>query len=208
MKNRRRRRYHYTTYLAGPMQAVSHSGAGWRVLFSKLLERYGVRVQNPVISEPKTTGMSITRTKNYLKALAPLAMAGYKPAKEKFQKIMKRIISSDFKMVDRSDFIVAQVIEGMVSSGTQSEIEYAAEKKIPVYVLYSGQPKNFPHWLLYFILISGGRVFREEKKHGFKECLNFIRSRFELDALERNSRRRIAKKAVEATVEKPAAAEK
>ncbi|MDP3999770.1 MAG: hypothetical protein Q8P76_04270 [bacterium] len=189
--NNRRRRYRYTTYLAGPMQAVAHSGAGWRVFFTKLLERYGVRVQNPVTSESKKTGMTATRTKSFLKVLAPAVILGDKYARKKFRKIMGRIKRADFRMVDRCHFIIAQVIEGVVSQGTSSEIKYAADKKIPVYVLYSGRPQYFSHWLLDDVLASGGRVFLEEKRHGFKKCLDFLRSRFALEEFERNGKRRI-----------------
>lgn len=187
----RKRRSRYTTYLAGPMQAVTHSGAGWRVLFTKLLERYGVRVQNPVTSESKKTGMTATRTKSFLKALAPMVILGDKPARKKFRNLLGRIKRTDFRMVDRSDFIIAQVLEGVVSEGTSSEIKHAAEKKIPVYVLYSGRPQYFSHWLLDNILESGGRVFLEEKKQGFKKCLDFLRSRFALEEFERNGKRRL-----------------
>lgn len=178
---------HYTTYLAGPMQAIKHSGSGWRVFFTKLLAKYNVDVQNPVTSERKKTGLSATKAKKLLKWLAALSIQGDKEAERKFRKLLRRIVVSDFKMVDRCEFIIAQVIEGVVSIGTTAEIIRAAEKRIPVYVIYNGRPEHFSHWLLYYVLRSGGKVFLEKKRNGFKKCLNFIRSRFELEQLERKN---------------------
>ena len=92
-------------------------------------------------------------------------------------------------MVDRSDFIIAQVIEGIVSIGTTAEIIRASDRNIPVYVIYSGRSKYFSHWLLHYILKSGGKVFRENKRNGFKECFHFLQNKFELEDLERNGRK-------------------
>ncbi len=185
MKHRNGRR-HYTTYLAGPMQAVSYSGAGWRVFFTELLKRYNVLVQDPVKSESKKIGISATRAKAVLRRLAALAIWGDEDAERKFMRMLRLIVSHDFRMVHRCDFIIAQVIEGVVSIGTTSEIIEAARCKIPVYVIYSGRPEFFPHWLLYYVFRSGGRIFVEKKRNGFKRCLNYLRNRFELEELERN----------------------
>lgn len=166
------------------MQAVSYSGTGWRVFLTNLLKKYNIRVQDPVKTEREKTGMSASRTKAYLKTLAALILQGDNDAERKFKKLMRRIVRNDFKMVNRSDFIIAQVIEGVVSIGTTAEIIHASEKKIPVYVIYSGRPHYFSHWLLDYIVRSGGKVFREKNKNCFKKCLDYLRNKFELEELE------------------------
>jgi len=177
----------YTTYLAGPMQAITHSGSGWRALFTHMLAKYNVVVQNPVNSERKKTGLSAAKTKSLLKWLAALTIRGDADAQRRFRRLLRRIVVGDFQMVDRCDFIIAQVIEGVVSIGTTAEIFRAVEKRIPVYVIYSGRPEHFSHWLLYYVMKSGGRVFMEKRRNGFKECLDYIRNRFELEQFERRN---------------------
>ncbi len=185
MKRRNRCR-RYTTYLAGPMQAITYSGAGWRVFFTELLKKYNVHVQDPVKSESQKIGMSATRAKALLRRLAALAIWGDEDAERRFMRVLRLIVRHDFRMVHRCDFIIAQVIEKVVSIGTTAEIIEAARCKIPVYVIYSGRPDFFSHWLLYYVIKSGGRVFVEKKRNGFKRCLNYLKNKFELEELERN----------------------
>lgn len=179
---------HYTTYLAGPMQAIKYSGAGWRTFLTKILQRYNIKVQDPVKCEVKKTGYAPAKNKEVLAYLTALVIQGDIKAQQKFLKMMRFIVKTDLKMVERSDFIIAQVIEDVVSIGTTTEILHAAAKKIPVYVIYSGRPQYFSNWLLYAVVQSGGMVFREKKKNGFDECVNFLRIRFKLEELERNGK--------------------
>ena len=180
-----KRKRHYTTYLAGPMQAVAHSGAGWRVFFTEMLKKYNVDVQNPVKSEKDKTGLSAAGSKVLIKKLQILIITnGDQEARRKFLTLLDRMVAYDFQMVRRCHFIIAQVIENVVSTGTQEEIMEASKRRIPVYVIYNGRPEYFPAWLLRRVLRSGGRVFLERKKNGFKECLNFLRNKWELEELE------------------------
>lgn len=187
MKKPKAKRCRYTTYLAGPMQAIKYSGTGWRVFLAKQLRRYNIEVQDPVKTESAKVGFKAARAKAMLKRLAVLVIhGGDKEAEKKFRKLLRIIVKWDFRMIDRSDFIIAQVIEGVVSVGTTAEIIYAACNRIPVYVVYSGRTEYFSHWLLHYILKSGGKVFRERKRQGFHECLNYLKNKFELAELERN----------------------
>ena len=185
---RKHRKHCYKTYLAGPMQAVAHSGAGWRVVLGRILsKRFGVEVQDPVQDERKKTRRSATGTKNLLKTLTSLLVRGDKDAERKFLKLLRKVIELDFKAIRASRFIVALVIEGIVSSGTNEEIIYASKKKIPIYILYLGRIENFPAWMLYRILRSGGRVFpvKDVKKpRDFNDLIEYLKRRFELEKLE------------------------
>lgn len=191
-KRRKQNGQKYTTYLAGPMQAMGWSGSGWRVYFAKLLKNYDICVQDPVKTESKKTGLSAPNTKKMLKTLTILTLQGDRESEKKFQGMMKRIETSDFWQVDRSDFIIAQVVEGVVSIGTTAEIFRSAEKKIPVYVLYVGRPQYFSYWLLNRIIESGGKVFTTRKMEGLydcaKKCLRYLLAKFELEELERNGK--------------------
>lgn len=184
-RRKRQKRRRYTTYLAGPMQAVAHSGSGWRVFFAEMLKKYNVHVQDPVKQESKKIGLSATKAKALLKKyIVSIIQSNDHDVKRRFMRILNRMVRYDFKMVHSCDFMIAQVIEGVVSSGTQEEIIEASKCKIPVYVIYSGRPEYFPAWLLRRVLLSGGRVFQERKRNGFKECLRYLRNKFELEELE------------------------
>lgn len=189
MAVRKRRKHFYKTYLAGPMQAVAHSGAGWRVVLGKILShKFSIEVQDPVRAERKKTRMTATGTKNLAKTLTLLLIRGDKDAERKFLKLLRKVIELDFKAIRASRFIVALVIERVVSSGTNEEIIYASKKKIPVYILYLGRVENFPAWMLYRVLRSGGRVFpvKDVKKPSdFNDLLEYLKRRFELEKLER-----------------------
>ena len=80
----------------------------------------------------------------------------------------------------------------MVSIGTTAEIFRAAEKKIPIYVLYIGRSKYLSYWLLSKIIASGGKVFTTRTMDGLqdcmKKCLQYLLNKFELEELERNGK--------------------
>lgn len=174
------------------MQAVRCHGASWRRHLAGLLSKYNVDVEDPVRFEWKKTHRSPTKTKEFLKVLSGLLIRGDAKAAEKFTVLVRKIIIADLKAVRHSHFIVARVIENVVSVGTSIEIFTASFRKIPIYVLYSGKPENFPHWLLYYVVRSSGKVFVERPKGGLKEsleeCVEYIRGQFKLEDLEKNSR--------------------
>ena len=124
----------YTTYLAGPMQAVAHSGAGWRTKLGELLENLRICVQNPVKSESQKTGLNATKAKSRLKMLTALAIQGDKDAERRFRRMINQIVKADFICVHDSDFLIAMVVENVVSIGTTAEIIESANKRIPVYI--------------------------------------------------------------------------
>ncbi|OGY63846.1 MAG: hypothetical protein A3I24_00135 [Candidatus Harrisonbacteria bacterium RIFCSPLOWO2_02_FULL_41_13b] len=174
----------YRTYLAGPMQNVAYSGAGWRQRLGILLEHLRIRVQDPVKSESAKTGLRPARTKVRLKMLTALAIHGDKEAEKKFRRMIKKVVKADFSCVHSSHFIIATVIENVVSIGTTAEIIEAARKKIPIYVLYLGRIENFPHWMLYYIFHSQGKIFPMKHKRDFLGLIDFLKTKFALRRLE------------------------
>lgn len=196
------KKYNAVTYLAGPMQAARWNGVGWRNrLASALLKRFGIYALDPVSLEKKKTGLNATRTKQLIKKLTILIIKYHdKDAEQKFMKIMNRIVSSDLEMVARANFMIAKMEEGIVSGGTTTEMIdgaraiYWRRKFMPknkpksVYVLYAGKPESFSAWLLYFVILSGGRVFLTDRNNGHKEFLNYLQKRYELECEENKNR--------------------
>lgn len=190
------KRYRARTYLAGPMREVRHSGSGWRTRLGKALLKRGIFAHDPVKTESTKTGLRASRIKKILKKLMVLIIRHHdRQAEKKFLEILDRIVSTDLKMVANSDFVIARVESGVLSGGTMVEIvdgsrsiywkkDDLPKKKKPIYVLYSGKPKKFSTWLLYFILKSGGKVFLVKKNNGHKELLSYLDSKYDLEDCE------------------------
>ena len=195
------RKYKALTYLAGPMQNARGNGAGWRTRLGQiLLDRFGIYPQDPVKTETTKTGLNATKSKQLLKKLMVLVIRYHdKEAEQKFMKIMNRIISSDLEMIARCNFLIAKIEENVMSGGTLTELIDAARmfywqrrympknKKKPVYVLYHGRPENFSAWPLYFILLSGGRVFLVSRNNGHKEFLDYMQTKYDFERAEKRA---------------------
>lgn len=127
-------------YLAGPMDRVQDRGATWRDNITPILLSMGIKVLNP-IHKPIDIGSEDNNVHEIKKSLK---MA------EKYDAlsvIMKEIRNIDLRMVDISDFVIANLDLDIHPCGTLEEIFWANRQKKPVIIRMEQGKKHTPDWL-------------------------------------------------------------
>lgn len=127
-------------YLAGPMDRCPNEGRAWRESISSFLDDLGVVVLNP-LDKPTDTAKEDSESRAYRRLLK--SQENY----EQLVKEMKIIRNVDLRMVDVSDFIVANLDLDIHPCGTLEEIFLANRQKKPVIVHMKQGKKNVPDWL-------------------------------------------------------------
>ncbi|HUU87229.1 MAG TPA: hypothetical protein VMX17_05705 [Candidatus Glassbacteria bacterium] len=127
-------------YLVGAMDRVLDRGMGWRESITPFLEHLGVTVYNP-LKKPSDIGKE--DHDSFLKKLE------YKSSKDydKLSDMMKMIRNVDLRLVDISDFIIANLDLDTHPCGTYEEIFLANRQKKPIIVHVQQGKQNCPDWL-------------------------------------------------------------
>ena len=127
------------TYLVGHMQYAD--GSGWRKRVRSELEPLGITVFDPY-------------DKPFVKDLneGPEVRAEFKRKMENeeydyIQEKMREIRIFDLNLVDRSDFIIAQIGPNVPRWGSAEELVTAVRMKKPVFISVEGGKKACPLWL-------------------------------------------------------------
>lgn len=149
-------------YLAGPIDYAEDLGVGYRQKILSLAKEKGLNIK---FLDPtnKLTGLqddigqeqdSIQRYKKrgHWKALT---------------KLMKKIVRSDLRQVDLSDFVIVKVDVGVHQCGTYHELIQADIQKKPVLVIIEGGKEKAPSWL--FGIIDYKLMFSTEE-----ECVDYL----------------------------------
>jgi len=130
--------YKTKTYLVGPMQY--RNGEDWRTYVQNILQKRCITVFNPYhkpfikdVQEGDVVRKSTTEL---------LEQEKYDEVVEVF----KPIRSYDLAMVDRSDFIIANIIPEVPTIGTVEEIVTAVRMKKPIFMAVEGGKKKCPLW--------------------------------------------------------------
>lgn len=135
--------YGTRTYLVGAMDRVPDGGTVWREKLTPQLHKLGVMVYNPCnkpIKDPKVIENSDTR-----ESIRILKEAGYfKTIREEYGSIR----TVDLRMVDTSDFIIANIDIDVHACGTYEEITLANRQKKPVLVHCEQGLDHVPNWLI------------------------------------------------------------
>ena len=131
------------TYLVGAMDRVPDGGVEWRKKLTPQLHKLGVMVYNPCskpIADPTVVEDSDTR-----EVIKTLKDAHYfKQIREQYGSIR----TVDLRMVDTSDFIIANIDVDVHACGTYEEITLANRQKKPVLVHCEQGLSNLPNWLI------------------------------------------------------------
>jgi hypothetical protein len=133
-------------YLCGPIDDADDDGVGWRrTLTEELNDCFGVKVLDPTdkpfkkddgesyeeIGAEKVNTMTLKKEGRY----------------EELADKMRKIVRTDLRMVDLSDFIITYLPRNVVLCGTIHEIVTATESKKPTLIVVEGGRKYAPNWL-------------------------------------------------------------
>lgn len=127
-------------YLAGPIDRAADSGAGWRNDIRPELEKLGVNVFDP-LHKPINLGLEDDDSRSVRKDWK--ALEDY----DQLAKQMKLIRNVDLRMVDITDFIIANIDMSIPMCGTYEEIFLANKQKKPIIVRCPQGKKALPDWL-------------------------------------------------------------
>jgi len=131
------------TYLVGAMDRVPDGGVEWREKLTPQLHKLGVMVYNPCdkpIDDPTVKeGQDVRDDIELLKRLGM-----FREIREKYGSIR----NVDLRMVDTSDFLVANINTEVHACGTYEEIATANKQKKPVLVHCE---KDVPNWLIWML---------------------------------------------------------
>jgi hypothetical protein len=125
------------------MDYYDHSEAkSWRARLAEFLTSRGGLVMSPL--DKPSNDPDIAETEEDKSKLAGLKAAGNF---DEVQRIMKKVCQMDLKMVDRSDFVVAQVDVSAHMCGTYDEIFFNELLRHPTLIFVEGGKGNAPNWL-------------------------------------------------------------
>lgn len=149
-------------YLAGPIDFHKDLGVDYRRNIKTQAEINGL---NLIFLDPtsKITGLANDvniEQENILK---------YKKTKkwDKLTKLMKKIVRSDLRQVDLSDFIIVLVDTSIHMCGTYHELIQSDIQKKPVLTIVKGGKEKAPSWL--FGIIDHNLMF-----DSIDDCIKFL----------------------------------
>lgn len=165
MDKKKRRLRGMRTYLAGAMDRVPDGGVEWRERITPMLNSMGVVVMNPC-NKPfhmPSEDFDNRRVRHDHKRNGQL---------EATRRIMKRIRTSDLRMVDISDFIIASIDVDVHMCGSYEEITTANRQKKPVLCWVQQGRQMTPDWLLGMLPSE----FFFDTVHGLLDYLRHVHS--------------------------------
>jgi hypothetical protein len=198
------KKYKYTTYLAGAIEAVSTKEMKtWRQELSDKLASPDLLIYDPVVQESFKVGKPSGEQVEYIKGLKQGGHWG--KFKDEMQKIWWGTINpqadlidlfkqmqlnasingntqeemvnwGDYEAVARSSFIVVEYKKDIKTIGTIYEVMLAFLLRIPIYLILPDHAKtDCNSSLLYGVIISGGEVF-----YTTNECVKYIKEKYQL----------------------------
>lgn len=130
-------------YTAGPMDYYDHGLAkSWRKEISEFLRPKGVLVLSPL--DKPSNDPDIAETDADREKLTRLKSAS---DFDEVRRIMKKVVRMDLRMVDCTDFVIAQVNVNTHMCGTYHEIFMASLQRKPTILFVEGGKANAPNWI-------------------------------------------------------------
>jgi hypothetical protein len=127
-------------YLAGAIDRVPDRGIGWRENISPFLKSLGVNINDPL---KKSGDLGIEDSLTYSQKKALKASQDY----DNLSLLMKEIRRVDLRLVDISDFLIANLDLDIHPCGTYEEIFWANRQKKPIIVHVEQLKQAAPDWL-------------------------------------------------------------
>lgn len=128
------------TYLVGHMQY--QNGRGWREQVTVKLKELGIVVFDPY-NKPHIK--DVDEAEEAREALLKKMEDGnFDPVADR----MKTVRSYDLNLVDRSDFIIANIAPSVASWGSAEELVTAVRMKKPIFLAVEGGKNKTPLWIM------------------------------------------------------------
>ena len=128
------------TYLVGHMQYLS--GRNWREEVTKKLSPLSITCfdpyKKPFVKDVEEDEESREEMNTWMKT----------KQYDRVTKKMKAIRSYDLNLVDRSDFIIANLVPDIASWGSSEELVTAVRMKKPIFISMEGGKSKTPLWML------------------------------------------------------------
>lgn len=128
-------------YLAGPIDRVSDRGVQWRQEISIFLRDLDIGVIDPC---DKPIVGAIAERDDFIKSRTILKKA---QKYDELHNIMRDIVATDLRSIDKADFIVLHVDTSVHMCGSYNEQTHAALQRKPVLVHCSNGLQDVPDWL-------------------------------------------------------------
>lgn len=130
-------------YTAGPLDYMCLKQATkWRDQVENDLGPLGIHVLSPL--KKPVQEKDVGETQQDKDNLIRLKKEGNF---DEVRRIMKRVVRLDLSLVDRSDFIIAQIDTGVHLCGTYHEIIMADAQRKPTLLFAQGGKANVPNWI-------------------------------------------------------------
>lgn len=127
-------------YLIGPMDNVEDNGVSWRREITPFLQQLNIGILDPT-NKACDYGYEDCHTKDKLKSLRKLGEY------DEVCKIVKGIVRTDLRMVDRADFVIAYINTDIFMCGSFIEIAHATNQRKPIIIMCEQGKKNVPGFL-------------------------------------------------------------
>lgn len=128
------------TYLVGHMQYLD--GQEWRALVRNTLKPLDITVFDPY-DKPFIKDVDEGYTVRQ-KLKEKMEAGDFDYVQEK----MREIRIFDLNLVDRSDFIIANIVPNIASWGSAEELVTAVKMKKPTFISIEGGKKKCPQWIM------------------------------------------------------------
>ena len=127
-------------YLVGPIEYAMDDT--WRFRTQKFLNSLGIKVYNP-LQKPFLKDHNDEGKPEVVALMKERENGNFDLVTEK----MKEVRNYDLNLVDRCDFIIANIIPGVASWGSAEELVLASKIKRPIFLSSEGGIKKLPFWL-------------------------------------------------------------
>lgn len=170
MKNRLK---YSLAYLSGAMDRVPDGGVEWRLAISKQLRKLGIGIFNPCDkpTDPPENH-TVRETLQEFRNVEDF---------DSIKAVVKEIVGSDLRMIDKCDFVVLYIDIDIHMAGSYWEMCYAVQQKKPILTVCKQGKVNTPGWL--FGVIPHEHMFGTFDE--MLEYLNHIDKDDNIDAMKR-----------------------
>ncbi|TXT66112.1 MAG: hypothetical protein BAJALOKI3v1_50112 [Promethearchaeota archaeon] len=151
----------FTIYLAGPIEYTKDSGVAWRKKIKQYCSDFklGIDFLDPTdkpvfarhINDEKQKSNDLKNEGNWYE----------------LRSLMKEIVRTDLRMVDRSDAVIAYINVDIYMCGTMHEIVNASVQHKPIFLIVDGGKKRCPSWLF-------GLIDYQEMFDSVEECISYL----------------------------------
>jgi nucleoside 2-deoxyribosyltransferase len=132
-------------YLCGPMDYAHDGGRGWREEITDKLIAIGFhdnQILNPTRKPITSAGHKMSDEVKLMNAYRELGDW------QGLERLMKRIMSIDLRMVDKADIVIANLSFDVKTTGSIHEIVTARQQHKPVYVIDTNGYKHVSGWMM------------------------------------------------------------